>query len=111
MTWNPSLIDGPLTIPTYGPADPETGERPVTGTVAGYHLNVARSLMTPELDLFEVTPEPATPLVAFAGDAPDEAGRYALTAFLVFADEDAAKAALAGLWFEPVPEDLPDDLP
>jgi hypothetical protein len=111
MTWNPSLIDGPLTIPTYGPADPETGERPVTGIVPGYHLNVARSLMTPDLDVYEVTPEPITPLVTFAGDAPDEAGRYALTAFLVFADEAQAVEALPGLWSEPVAEPEPEPEP
>lgn len=103
--WNPSLIDGPIVVPTYGPPDPETGVRPVTGSVPGYHLNLARSLMTPALDVFEVTPEPVTPMVVFAGDAPDEAGRYRLTAFLVFEDEAEAIAALPGLWIEPEAED------
>lgn len=101
MTWNASLTDGPLAIPTFGPADPETAVRPVTGSVPGYHLNLARSLMTPALDVFEVTPEPATPMVVFAGDAPDETGRYRLTAFLVFDGEAQARAALPGLWMEP----------
>lgn len=108
MTWDPSLIDGPLTIPTYGPADPETGERPVTGTVPGYHLNVARQALSPEHAVYEVTPEPRTPIRLFAGDEANEAGRYSLTAFLVFADEDEAKAALPGLWFEPVVEAVPE---
>jgi hypothetical protein len=108
MTWNPSLIDGPLTIPTFGPADPETGIRPVTGCVPGYHLNVARGLITPDLDAYMVTPEPVTPLRVCAGDQPDEDGRYSLTAFLVFADEAQAREALPGLWFEsPVEDPLP----
>lgn len=57
--------------------------------------------MTPALDIFEVTPEPVTPMVVFAGDAPGEGGHYQLTAFLVFEDEAEAIAALPGLWIAP----------
>ena len=111
MTWNASLIDGPISIPVLGQPDAETGDREFVGSVSGYHLNVSRGIMTPDLGGYEVTPNPRTPVCVFAGDEPDEFGVYALTAFLSFADEDEAKAALAGLWFEPVAEDLPDPAP
>jgi hypothetical protein len=87
MTWNTSLIDGPLTIPTYGLADTETGERPVTGSVPGYSLNLPNYLLTEELRAFQVFPE--TPAVVFAGQE---------TAFLHFVDEDEAKTWLPEYW-------------
>lgn len=83
MTWNTSL--------TYGP---------VEGLDTGYHLNIAKGLMTPALAAFEVAPVPETPALVFAGDTLDEGGAYQLTAFLVFDDEDQARAALPGLWVE-----------
>lgn len=87
MTWNPSLI--------YGP---------VEGFETGYHLNIAKALMTPALAAFEVAPDPETPAAVFAGDTLDEDGAYQLTAFLLFDDETHARAQLPGLWLEPEPE-------
>lgn len=95
MTWNTSLVDGPITIPIYGPADPVTGIRPVTGVQPGYHINPSRSLVTPEMAQFEVSPPPVTPVQIFSGDTQDESGQWQLTAFLVFADEAEAEAVLS----------------
>ncbi|ATC34119.1 hypothetical protein CA606_18265 [Caulobacter vibrioides] len=100
LTWNPALVDGPIAVPIYGPADPVTGERPVIGGRVGYHLNVARSAMPAGAAGYEVDPEPATPTRVFAGDWRGEDGRWALTALLLFPDEATAIAALPGLWSE-----------
>ena len=93
-TWNPVYIDGPISIPTFGAADPQTGERPITGYREGYHLNVARSILTPAMEAVEVTPDPATPYRTWAGDERDEDGRWQLTAFLRFDTEAAALIAM-----------------
>lgn len=71
MSWNPSLIDGPIAI----------------DGVDGYHLNVAPECYTDDLAAFAVTP--ANPQRVFAGAA---------TVFLRFADEAEARAALPGFW-------------
>lgn len=89
MTWNASLIDGPITIYTYGQPD-EEGVRPVTGTVPGYHLNIAPEIMTNELEQFRIVPE--TPSQSFAG---------AETVFLKFTNEAQAKSNLAQYWSLP----------
>lgn len=99
--WDLSVIDGPLSIPILGAPeiDPVTGAtfRPVVGQRPGYHLNVARRIVTPALAAFEVTPEPDTPLVIWAGDERGPDGRYQLTAFLRFADEAEALAAMGAI--------------
>lgn len=99
--WNRTYVDGPISIPVFGPEeiDPETGApwRPVIGEVEGYHLNVAREIVTPVMAVFEVTPDPATPFRTFSGDACDDDGRFVLTAFLRFADEAEAIEAM-GAW-------------
>ena len=96
MTWNPSLIDGPLTIYTYGPPDAE-GVSPVTGTVPGYHLNAAPQVWELELELYLQTP--TNPRVVFAGD-----GSPWATQFLKFADEAEAKDVLSDFWIEELPD-------
>ena len=88
MSWNPALIDGPLTIYTLGEPDAD-GVREVTGTVPGYHLNIAPWLMTE--DMAPYTQEPNTPSVVFAGGA---------TGFLKFPDEATARAVLADYWID-----------
>lgn len=95
MIWNPTYIDGPIAIPVYDDTDPETGERSITGYRDGYHLNVARSILTPTTELYEVTPDPATPVRTWAGDVRGEDGRWRETAFLRFADETAALAVMS----------------
>lgn len=95
--WDRTCVDGPHVILTFGPADPETGERPVTGEVEGYHLNVVRSRLPAEAATFEVDPEPHTPACTFAGDERGADGRFLETAFLRFVDEAEARAVLAGL--------------
>lgn len=101
MTWNSSLVDGPRQVSNLGPPDPETGERPVLGWLPGYRLNVARSALTPEAAPYLMDPQPQTPRCLFAGDELGADGNWTLTAFLVFPDEETAKAALPGLWIEP----------
>lgn len=96
-TWHPTYIDGPIMIPVYGEADPETGERPMTGYRDGYHLNVARSILTAAMEPFEVTPDPATPYRIWAGDERGKDGRWRETAFLRFDDEGEA-AETMGEW-------------
>jgi hypothetical protein len=96
MTWNPSLIDGPVSIAIYG--DPITDDeghtyRPITGYVEGYHLNVAPEVAA-GLDAWRI--EPTSPERVFAG---------AETVFLRFADEAEARSALGAYWMEP--EDAP----
>jgi hypothetical protein len=89
MTWNASLIDAPVPIAIYGDPD-EDGQRPVTGYVDGYHLNVAPQVYTAELAPYVVTP--TLPRRVFAG---------AETVFLRFADEAEARSALGAYWMEP----------
>lgn len=88
MTWNPSLIDAPVLVE----GDP------------AYLVNVSRSALPAEAVAFEVTPDPATPTRVFAGDELGEDGRLKLTAFLRFASEEEAIAALPDFWTEPQPE-------
>jgi hypothetical protein len=93
MTWNASLLDGPVPIAIYG--DPITEDeghtyRPVIGYVDGYHLNVAPQVYTAELAPYVVTP--TFPHRVFAG---------AETVFLKFADEAEARSALGAYWMEP----------
>jgi hypothetical protein len=89
MSWLSSLIDGPITVYTYGEPDAD-GVRPVTGTVPGYHLNIAPWLMTDELAVYSVVPQ--APARIFAGGS---------TGFLKFPDEATAKALLADYWIKP----------
>ena len=98
MIWNPTYIDGPIAIPIFGESDPETGERSIAGYRDGYHLNVARSILTPAMEPYEVTPAPATPVRIWAGDECDEDGRWQETAFLRFADEGEAISAIGETW-------------
>jgi hypothetical protein len=77
MTFNPSLIDGPVHVPD----------------VTGYHLNVAPEIAA-GLDAWRI--EPTSPERVFAG---------AETVFLRFADEAEARSALGAYWTEP--EDAP----
>ena len=112
MTWNTSLVQGPRQVAALGPADHEGGERPFLGWLPGYRMNVARSALTPEAEAFLMDPQPQSPRCVFAGDVLSEDGNWALTAFLVFPDEDAAKAALPALWTGPVDppaEDPPEE--
>lgn len=90
MTWNPSLIDGPLTIHTYGPPDAD-GIAQVIGTVPGYHLNASPQIGTVGLEPYLQTP--ANPRVVFAGDEPTWT-----TLFLKFLDEAEARAVLSEFW-------------
>lgn len=93
MTWNPSFIDGPLTIYTYGPPDAD-GIMPVTGTVAGYHLNAAPSLNSAALAPY--LQAPVTPTRVWAGDTPVWS-----TIFLKFASEAQARSVLPDVWIDP----------
>jgi hypothetical protein len=76
MSWNASLVDGPIAVEDD----------------VGYHLNLAAERMTAALEPFRVRPE--TPERVWAGDAPE----WTATIFLRFTDEAAARAALPGLW-------------
>lgn len=88
MTWNTSLIDGPITVYTYGQPD-EEGYSPVTGTVVGYYLNVAPQIMTEALAAYVITP--TTPSRVFSGGE---------TVFLKFTSETQARSALQQYWVE-----------
>lgn len=95
MIWNASLIDGPVSIPIFGPPmlNEEGREAPnVIGYVAGYHLNVAPEVAE-GLEAYEAVPR--NPRRVFAG---------ADTVFLRFADEAEARAALGAYWIEPGPD-------
>ncbi len=89
MSWNPSLTDGPITVYTYGEPD-EDGVRPVTGTVSGYHINVASHLVVGDVAAYSLIPE--NPARIFAGGS---------TGWLRFPDEATAKLLLADYWLEP----------
>ena len=77
MSWNPSVIDGPIDV--YRDDAP----------VPGYHLNIAPWLMTDELATYAV--EPQEPARIFAGGS---------TGFLKFPDEATAKLMLADYWID-----------
>ena len=91
MTWNASLIDGPITIYVYGEPTVVDGDemRPIIGTVPGYHINIAPQVYTEELSVYVVVPQ--NPVRTFAG---------AETVFLKFKDEAEAKSALNAYWIE-----------
>jgi len=98
MTFNPSLLDGPVPIAIFG--DPITDDegnthRPIEGYVEGYHLNVSPSVYTDALAPYLMTP--TQPRRVFAG---------AETVFLKFADEEEARSMLADYWTEPEPEEV-----
>jgi hypothetical protein len=90
--WNQSLIDAPIPIPIYGDEitdDEGHTYRPIEGYEPGYHVNVAPSVYTAEMEPYVVTP--SLPRRVFAG---------AETMFLRFADEAEAKALLGAYWVE-----------
>jgi len=61
--------------------------------VDGYHVNAPRPL-DPALASYEVDPGPATPMNVYAGDEYTPGVGWRDTAFLRFADEGEARAAL-----------------
>lgn len=80
---------GPIAIPLYGEDDEVIGYAP------GWHYNVARSDLTPDLAPSEIDPGPTAPVVVWAGDEIDpETGRWRETAFLRFDTETEAQTAL-----------------
>jgi hypothetical protein len=94
MTFNPSLIDGPVPIAIFG--DPITDDegnthRPIEGYVEGYHLNVSPQVYTDDLAPYRATPR--NPRRVFAG---------AETVFLRFEDEAEARSMLGAYWTEEV---------
>jgi hypothetical protein len=94
MTFNPSLIDGPVPIAIFG--DPITDNEgnthsPVIGYVEGYHLNISPSVYTEALEPYRTTPR--NPRRVFAG---------AETVFLRFEDEAEARSMLGAYWTEEV---------
>jgi hypothetical protein len=76
MTWNASLIDGPISD-----AD------------GGYLLNIAPELMASDLAAYVVTPTPVTPDRVWAGDTGPS---YPATVFLRFPDEATARGTSLG---------------
>ncbi len=86
--WHASIIDGPVPIPILSEPDAE-GMQTLLGYVDGYHLNVAPSVYTPELEPYRATPR--NPRRVFAG---------AETVFLRFADEAEARSLLGAYWVE-----------
>lgn len=74
MSWNASLIDGPIEDPN----DP-----------TGYRLNVAPSVVCDEIEPYRVSPNEK--LRRFAG---------AQTHRFLFPDEQTARALLGGFWIE-----------
>jgi hypothetical protein len=94
MTFNPSLLDGPVPIAIFG--DPITDDegntyRPIEGYVDGYHLNVSPSVYTDDLAPYRATPR--NPRRVFSG---------AETIYLRFEDEAEARAMLGAYWTEEV---------
>jgi hypothetical protein len=92
MTWNQSLLDGPVPIAIYG--DPITDDegneaRDVIGYVEGYHLNISPQVYTDDLAPYRTTPR--NPRRVFAG---------AETVFLRFEDEAEARSMLGAYWVE-----------
>jgi hypothetical protein len=108
MTWNKSLIDGPITINTYGSEVTDADgnvSKPVTGAIKGYHLNAAPSL-NPQTVIYDesgfVTAS-SGPLDAFVmvPTSPRQVWAGSETLFLKFKDEAEAKKVLADYWIEP----------
>jgi hypothetical protein len=94
MTWNQSLVDGPVPIAIYGEpytTDEGNEDRDVIGYVEGYHLNVSPSVYTEALEPYRATPR--NPRRVFAG---------AETVFLRFEDEAEARSMLGAYWTEEV---------
>jgi hypothetical protein len=98
MTFNPSLIDGPVPIAIFGePYTTDEGNeaRDVIGYVEGYHLNISPQVYTDDLAPYLMTP--TQPRRVFAGAA---------TVFLKFADEEEARSMLGAYWIDPEPEEV-----
>lgn len=91
MTWNLSVIDGPILTYEFLGMD-EDGNPQFGDQLPAYNLNIAPQVMRPDLEQFRIEPE--IPKRVFAGDPQD-------TAFLTFTDEAEAIAALAAYWTEP----------
>jgi len=94
MSWNQSLLDGPVPIAIFG--DPITDDegntyRPIEGYVEGYHINVSPSVYTDDLAPYRTTPR--NPRRVFAG---------AETIYLRFEDEAEARSMLGAYWTEEV---------
>ena len=75
--------------------------------VPGSHWNIARTHLAPSLAPYEVTPDPSTPAVVWGGDVrlPDRTWRD--TAFLLFADDAEALAALLAAGLASEVDDVP----
>ena len=107
MTWNTSLIDGPITVNTYGPeVTDEEGNvsRPVTGTIKGYHLN-AHPNLNPQTIIYDesgLVTASSGPLDAFlmTPTNPRQVWAGSETMFLKFKDEAEAKKALVDYWID-----------
>jgi hypothetical protein len=94
MTFNPSLIDGPVPIAIFGDEitdDEGNTYRPIEGYVEGYHLNVSPQVYTDALEPYRATPR--NPRRVFAG---------AETIYLRFEDEAEARSMLGAYWTEEV---------
>lgn len=79
------------------------GQIVLIGTIdgaTGYHVNAPRPL-DPALAAYEVDPGPATPLNVYAGDVYVDGQGWRDTAFLKFADEAEASAALTAVGLMP----------
>ena len=79
MSWNASLVDGP--IPTY--------------KQNSYDINISVSCMTSELENYVV--EPSMPKRVFAGDDPENRTE---TVCLSFPNEATAISLIPELWIE-----------
>ena len=109
MTWNTSLIDGPITVNTYGPeVTDEEGNvsRPVTGTIKGYHLN-AHPNLNPQTIIYDesgLVTASSGPLDAFlmVPTNPRQVWAGSETMFLKFTTEKQAKTVLKDYWIDPV---------
>lgn len=71
VTWNPALIDGPITIVLHGEFDPETGRADALGVRPGYRLNMLRPDYEARPDLAPWRVEPERLARVFAGDDPE----------------------------------------
>lgn len=88
MSWDQSMIDGPISVPLFGPE--QDGSTPIVGYEPGYHLNICAGLLTPELEPHRVIP--SSPVRTWAGDK----GPTWSTIFLRFDDEAQARASSLG---------------
>jgi len=94
MSWNASLIDGP--IPAYQFLGLDENGLPQFGAqLPIYNLNIAAEIYTDALAPYVVEPE--HPKRVFAGDDPQD---RTLTVCLQFADEAEARTYLAAYWTE-----------